>query len=206
MTNQLSFSVDSFLNNKEIEQVLKFYKNLQKTLHNEEGTKVYTTGFVWQDHLYFSKVLNERLKPYLQGSKVTLSYVLEEHTPLSVHTDFFNHNDPNPGRVFLIPLMFKGTSENASTVVFNELGNTEKWRESLKVIQYPYSKTEKKMLTHINEDLIKKISPLRIHDWQPGKLIVWDRKLLHCSDNFLENGVTSKTALVIFSAYDTNES
>jgi hypothetical protein len=46
------------------------------------------------------------------------------------------------------------------------------------------------------------VSLYAVYKWKIGSVIAWDRKLLHCSDNFLVNGVKEKTALVIFTNND----
>ena len=36
--------------------------------------------------------------------------------------------------------------------------------------------------------------------WEPGALIYWDRVRIHSSDNFLKNGIKSKTCIALFTS------
>lgn len=36
--------------------------------------------------------------------------------------------------------------------------------------------------------------------WEPGSLLCWDRTRIHSSDNFLKNGIYSKTCIALFSS------
>ena len=36
--------------------------------------------------------------------------------------------------------------------------------------------------------------------WEPGSLLTWDRVRIHSSDNFLKNGITSKTCIALFTS------
>ena len=36
--------------------------------------------------------------------------------------------------------------------------------------------------------------------WEPGALLMWDRVRIHSSDNFLKNGIISKTCIALFSS------
>ncbi len=36
--------------------------------------------------------------------------------------------------------------------------------------------------------------------WEPGSLLCWDRTRIHSSDNFLKNGIHSKTCIALFSS------
>ena len=36
--------------------------------------------------------------------------------------------------------------------------------------------------------------------WEPGSLLTWDRVRIHASDNFLKNGISSKTCIALFTS------
>ena len=36
--------------------------------------------------------------------------------------------------------------------------------------------------------------------WEPGSLLIWDRVRIHCSDNFLLNGIDNKTCIALFTS------
>ena len=41
-----------------------------------------------------------------------------------------------------------------------------------------------------------------IYKWEVGDLIIWDRSLIHSSDNYLINGAIEKTAIPLFASYE----
>ena len=49
---------------------------------------------------------------------------------------------------------------------------------------------------------IDKISIETIFPWKKGSLLIFDRGKLHCSDNFLANGLPSKRGFVIWTEYN----
>jgi len=54
------------------------------------------------------------------------------------------------------------------------------------------------LCSHCDEHKLGYVSVRNIYKWHPGSVIYWDRKLLHCSDNFLRNNIKTKIGLVIF--------
>ena len=63
---------------------------------------------------------------------------------------------------------------------------------------YQYTENENKLLSHIDKKLLSKLSIDKVCKWKKGKLIAWHRKLAHTSDNFLQDGIKRKIALVLF--------
>jgi hypothetical protein len=56
-------------------------------------------------------------------------------------------------------------------------------------------------ITNICSELNNRLEYVSLYDaykWYLGSVIYWDRKMLHCSDNFLKNGLAEKNALVLF--------
>ena len=41
-----------------------------------------------------------------------------------------------------------------------------------------------------------------IYEWEIGDMVVWDRSLIHSSDNFLINGLIEKTGIPLFGSYE----
>ena len=56
---------------------------------------------------------------------------------------------------------------------------------------------ELELMSHINPATLDLVTVKKIMRWEKKKLIMWDRALLHCSDNFILK-TKSKTALVLF--------
>lgn len=189
-----SFSIQKFINQQDIDVLLDFYTTLPKTLNSGEHKNAYTTGFPIETIPLDG--FTSRLEKVFGKFNVTVSMFLEEFLPWTVHSDFFKQ-DNNPYYALLIPLKFE--DKQTHTVIFNELGDNEAWKENLKDDQnYSYTKKELKLLSHIKTSRLSKLSVHRFYEWQKGDLIAWDRNLLHCSDNFSAGGMKQKTALVLF--------
>jgi len=189
-----SFSVGNFITEQEISVLLKFYATLPKTLNTGRDKNAWTTGFQIQSIPL--KNFKSRVEKVFGKCNVTVSMFLQEFKPWQVHTDWFKQ-DKTPYYAFLVPLEFgEGVTH---TVVFNELGVDEDWREKLtKDKNYNYTKKELELLSHDDTDIVRKISVDKFYKWNKGELIAWHRKLLHCSDNFAVGGLEQKTALVVF--------
>ena len=127
---------------------------------------------------------------------VTVSMFLEEFTPWNIHSDF-HKNDAKPYFAVLVPLDFD--DKITHTIVFNELGTEKDWKTNLSVHKVQnYTKYQRQLLSHIDEELLSKVSISSVHRWKVGKMIAWHRKLLHTSDNFHMAGLKKKIALVLF--------
>ena len=191
-----SFSIDNFITPEEVEKLLVFYKKLPKTVNSGDTKQAYTTGFPIE--IAPVKDLISRLKKVLGEFNVTVSMFLEAFDPWNVHTDFFK-DDHKPYYAVLIPLEFQ-KNLLTHTVVFNELGTDKEWKKKLNAnSNYNYTSAELQLLSHIEpQDVLSKLSIYKSIPWKKGGLIAWRRDLLHSSDNFLEEGMEQKTALVMF--------
>jgi hypothetical protein len=56
-----------------------------------------------------------------------------------------------------------------------------------------------KYFTHIPYDYFEGLEIESIFNWKPKSIIVWDNSALHCSDDFLSNGIKTKKSLMICS-------
>ena len=190
-----SFEIPAFIDKHEITALLNFYKKLPKTVNTGQKKKqAYTTGFPIES-LPFEDLM-PRLEKVFGKFNVTVSMFLEEFDPWNVHSDYFK-DDANPYYAVLIPLEVQ--DKITHTLVFNELGDDKDWKRKLQVKEnFKYSSYELQLLSHIKTSLLSKLSIDTLYKWHPGKLIAWNRNLLHSSDNFLVGGLEKKTALVLF--------
>ena len=187
-----SFEINSFLNDQEIELLLKFYDTLPRTLNSGETKKAYTTGFPIETFPINNFI--PRLKNVFGDFDTTVAMFLEEFTPWGVHTDFVKE-DNVPYYAVLIPLDTKDTH----TVIFNEQGTDRDWKKKLTADSgHMYTEQQLNLLSHVDNDLLKKLSVDKVYKWQKGNIIAWHRNLLHSSDNFSMHGLEQKTALVLF--------
>ena len=59
-----------------------------------------------------------------------------------------------------------------------------------------------KYLTHQPYEDLADLVIDTIYEWEIGDMLVWDRSLIHSSDNFLINGIIEKTAVPLFGSYE----
>jgi hypothetical protein len=131
---------------------------------------------------------------------------LKEVKPWRIHSDYVK-GDIDPDLAMLIPLeIFPSFDNKTHTVIFNEEctyeNNFTEFLSKHQKIDNNAVGIAEQHCSHVNPAVLEYLSFAQAHEWEPGALIYWDRKLLHCSDNFLKNGVTEKRALVLFT---TNE-
>ena len=61
-------------------------------------------------------------------------------------------------------------------------------------------KVYEKYMTHQPYEDCKSLEIDQAFSWEPGNLLVWDRIRIHSSDNFLKNGIDSKSCIALFSS------
>ena len=165
--------------------------------------RAYTNG-ISKGHQFYdfinTQLCNDLIKLTGTNLSITIAMLLKESIPWSVHTDY-QKGDRNPGMAFLIPISWNGPENSFThTVIFNE-ESTESFDSFQKISQKKVPNAthlEDNLCSHVSREKLEYISLLEAYRWQPGDLIFWDRKLLHCSDNFLKQNITQKTAIVIF--------
>jgi hypothetical protein len=135
---------------------------------------------------------------------------LNEVTPWNLHSDYYHKSIGDPYMAFLIPISVDddmGQVEKTNTIVFNEqdtyVDDSAKHR-SWSRQQWKINRTLKKnnavnekLLSHLPMEDLECLTIHTIANWKFGSVIYWDERHLHCSDNFVDNGVRSKQALVI---------
>lgn len=163
----------------------------------------------WFCKNFFSKIQE------IDGPQVKLLFAsyLHEIDPWGIHSDYYNKEKGEPFKAYLIPLSVNddiGLLDNASTFVFNEEDtfvsdeehgkkyyNPQNFRLNMNVKENNALITHSSELTHCNTSMLEGVTVQDIYCWEPGSVIWWDEKLLHCSNNFLLKGVQSKQALVL---------
>ena len=189
-----SFEIASFIDQGDMDILMKFYATLPKTYNKGDDIKAYTTGFPIETIPI--KNFLPKLREVFGDFNVTVSMFLEEFVPWNVHSDY-HKEDSNPYYAILIPLDYE--DKNTHTIIFNEIAIDVDWKKKLQEEKnYQYTENENKLLSHIDKKLLSKLSIDKVCKWKKGKLIAWHRKLAHTSDNFLQDGIKRKIALVLF--------
>ena len=170
-----------------VDQIFEKYKD-RKNLNEGNQKKAYTNGLDIKDILTLERVFAD----HLVGEKIYQAMVLVEFIPWAIHTDYLK-GDSNPAKAILIPYQ----TQNTHTLVFNEecLTKTADLPElAVNVTQ----EMQEQFLSHCSKEQILRVTHDYTYKWVRGTGITWDRKKLHASDNFLNNNIKEKIALVIF--------
>lgn len=102
------------------------------------------------------------------------------------------------GRTYIIPL------ENATsyTVVFNQIDNNPDFNNNFFANAPTLNEEIKEEYKHIDLSHLgdpEKLSIECAFFWVAGDALIFDRKKLHCSDNFINKNIGPKKAIVIWS-------
>ena len=193
--------------NDEVNLILQIIERLPDNV-NSGDFYAYTNGFTPADLIYqmldkkFFKKIEDKLG---QPLNVRCGMHLKEVKPWIIHTDYHRPFDDNyeqaPGLAALIPLKVVGPADQKThTIVFNESCQTnfaEHVEKNGKLLDNAAS-IHQEHCSHVPSDDLDYVSLNGAYAWRPGSVLIWDRSLLHCSDNFLKNSITEKQALVLF--------
>ena len=209
--------IDDVFSREELNDITNFVSQMPKHYIGPQGNSF---SGISKDHIlysWFNKRIFNRIKE-LTSVDIQLHFgsFLHEETPWALHSDYYQVSDAgdvNPYMAFLIPLSVNNDMDQVgktSTVVFNEediyvndpSDECKSWSEEL----WKDNRTKKEnnavalkegLLSHLPVEDLECLTVKTIANWQLGSLIYWGERYLHCSDNFVANGATSKQALVI---------
>ena len=144
-------------------------------------------------------------------------HVLESHFPYGIHTDATDVDVENytikpldgmlAAWTFIIPL----EDYNSNTIIFDQ--SSEKYKGAYQwingtnppilnsITEETYNKYFKNSVPH---DELVYFSIEEIFPWKKGSLSAAPRQKFHCSDNFLNNGITEKRAIVMWTTVPNN--
>lgn len=173
-----------------------------QTLNEGNIKKAFTIGLDKSKHAILKKILDSYLIPKIGNYNIFVAMYLNEFYPWAIHTDY-PKGDNLPGYAVLIPL----ETINTHTVIFNEECKTdfEDYKKNNSKVENNCLYLAQTLLSHCNIRDLEYVSLKESVSWEEGKLIIWDRKLLHSSDNFMQNDIKNKRALVIFTTKDNIE-
>lgn len=110
---------------------------------------------------------------------------------------------PNAARTFIIPLH----TCNSHTIVFHQelplqVDTVEYITNSMEYLpdgKHISDEDYEKYVPHINIQWRRKLSIETVFPWIAGDVLIFDRNKIHCSDDYLKNGLTGKRGFVIWS-------
>ena len=196
-------TIENFLTNEEVDYInsvltLEVMQSLGKTVQRESSIYYSVTEEITD--LLLSKIEK------LPNEKLFIR-VLDCYDPAGSHSDTSpgaatgNQYQPTKfARTLIIPM----GDYDSNTIVFEQnlpLGeNALEYIKTLPSLSPPLidETTYDEYLTHLPHYHKNKLSIETIFPWKKGSLLIFDRNRLHCSDNFLARGLTSKRGFVIW--------
>jgi hypothetical protein len=132
-------------------------------------------------------------------------HILESHTPYRTHIDGiygeYGIDDDHYGAyTVVIPL----ETVDSNTVIFNEWytnsKNIDEYIQTSDPIDSIDDETYEKYLSYEVREKMRYLSIETVFPWKIGSLLATSRYKWHCSDNYLKNGIASKTAVIMWCA------
>ena len=171
-----------------------------------KGKHVTTQHWVAKDQLgsVFS-LIAEKLKNILDISfEIEKGQILQSYLAYDLHTDYFVKVDHIAEKLVGTPyytLIIPMADFNSHTVVFNQSADYNDFymykEKNPELKEYISEEDWLKYCSHCWPDDQKYITLDKACSWQQGKLIGFDRRRFHCSDNFTEN-LECKEAFVLW--------
>jgi hypothetical protein len=203
--------VDGVFSQEELAKVVKYMSKMTNHYTCDSGNSF---SGISQDHvmyLWFCKHIFNRIKELTPvDAQLLFGSYLYETAPFKLHSDYYHSSKGKPYMAFLIPISVDDDmtqTERVNTIIFNEEDtyvdndaehksySTELWHKNRTFKEN--NAVGHELLGHLPKEDLECLTIQTVANWRLGSVIYWDERYLHSSDNFVQNGVTSKQALVI---------
>jgi hypothetical protein len=204
----------TYINNYLLNFSKKFTPPVTYSPYTNAAHNFFTT--ITKDHLlypWFNKKIFSKISNLTSNNVQMLKGgYLYECTPWKVHSDYYYKISNEPYMAFLIPISVNEDMdqvEKTNTIIFNEEDtflSTEETNKNWSSKEWDNNKNKKdnnavpffeEYLSHESLDNLENLTINKILNWKLGSVLYWDEKLLHCSDNFIRNNISSKQGIVI---------
>jgi len=149
----------------------------------------------------------DRHFPFVKLYTINL-HILEACRPYTLHHDFNQYHHPiakNKAWTIIIPL----ETTDSHTIVFKQQPSKEEsknafaWlaNENPPMLNKITDDEFNKYFTHLSKDHCKYLEIDDIYKWEKNTAFAASRFNFHCSDNFLQNGFSTKKALVMWTSF-----
>lgn len=210
--------IDDAFSDAELERCYKMLSAVREKYHSDKG-QIFS-GINEQHILYnwFCENIFSRIQEHAgQHVKLLFASLLDSHKPLEVHSDYYHKRLGEPYMAFLIPLQVNGESNDdamakSSTIIFEQQDTfvdhadhrEKKSRGTKGMLDWPIIENNcinlsDTLLSHIDTEILKRLSLQNVLKWKSNSFLFWDERLLHCSNNYTAQGVETKQAIVMHS-------
>jgi len=214
MLTDNSGQIDDIFSQEELSYLKKYFSNLPGAFVHTDGNSFSSISQQHPLYSWFCKKVFNKIQQ-ISDAKVQLLFgsYLNEKSPWTVHCDYYHKLIGEPYTVFLIPLSVNGDPnlvDKTHTIIFNEedtyvdntgvanrMWDTKLWNSKKTKKENNSMTFYEQHLSHVSVDELECLTIQKILKWKLGSVLYWDEKLLHCSDNFHKNNLTSKQAIVV---------
>jgi hypothetical protein len=207
-----SGKIDRVFTSEDLKYFRKYFENLNQRKIVNGGNSFTGVSPDHQLYSWFEKRIFSCILPFIDPCRVLFASYLNEVDPWVVHSDYYHKLHGEPYLALLIPLTVDHgdqATNKTHTVIFNEQDTYVSTRNKDKIwepIEWLNNRTIKNpnaveyykdYLSHLDIEELEYLTVQNVLSWELGSVLFWDERQLHCSDNFLKQGLKSKQALVI---------
>jgi len=207
-------------------------EEIKKISYPEHGKTSKYFGASYNDHFAkeIKNIFEGKLHDLIGDHDLDFFAWQEAITPWKIHADLRWYPDKLPYKVILIPIDVESdidTWKDTYTIAFKQRdylegnkntdkrskGNDDqsKWKRpynnpGTRNLIDGYSITEEQhqqYFSHMDYGFLEGLEIDNIFKWAPCSAVTWDQNQLHCADNFLANGITTKRSLIFFTNQQT---
>lgn len=213
-----------FINADELELLQRMIKNIE---FPEKGQTSKYAGASYSDPqgIILKNIFDEKIKKIIGDYELDFFAWQEAIKPWKIHADLRWYPEKLPYKVILVPLDVVSDQDSwkeTHTIAFKQRdylesntnsdrgkkGNSDQshWKRPADnpgthnvVKGCSISKEQhKKYFSHMDYEFLEGLEIDNIYKWTPCSAVTWDQNQLHCADNFLANGITTKRSLIFF--------
>lgn len=198
---------EQFLSSDEVDFIVEFVQTTVKVWEDQtDDNRIQSYYYPWSYYSKdFSKIREIFDAKFKKLTDINLvidhSHIFQSRLPYDVHSDFYQvkllPKNLYPAYTIIIPI----EDYDSHTIAFNQYSEIKKFDPS----QYPKlnlidDHTYKKYLSHVNQNIIDRLSIKEIFSWKKGSIHMCDRKYYHCSDNYFKNNIFGKKAIIMWTS------
>ncbi len=202
--------IDNFLKPDEVDWFNWYWDVLPSKIDTGQRYR----SMAYYDQPFFKRIYQLLQSRILPNEEITTVNLNSDYLPGGIHSDGYINHDKNDkmGHTYLIPINFDGSF---ATVIFDKtsdeavtlnaelgLGNSgivtyrQVGRDFFSLNDTPFDQEiYNQYLTHLDQNILNGLQVEQVQEWAVGRALVWPRKNLHCSANFVGTQVRN-TVLV----------
>lgn len=194
-------------NNNKDQKVMAVYHNFPVCAEEKDLQKLKHRNTNYEKVYHILRNTFDKHFPFVKLYTINL-HILESCKPYTIHHDF-NHDNhhiaKNRAWTIIIPL----ETTDSHTIVFKQQPSKQEskvpgvWidKENPPMLNKITDDEYNKYFTHLDRNYLKYLEIDDIYKWEKNTAYAASRFNFHCSDNYVQNGFSSKKALVMWTSF-----